>query len=376
MDALCVLEQRQDRQEAFWAWVDQKVRGLVRDLAEMALRVEMEARVQAGWNERTQRRRGYRNGFYRRRVNTPHGPLSIRVPRCRKGGLDCSAVFDRYERRIRSVDRIVRHAYLLGTATRATAQLAEQIFGDSLSHQTVSRVMRWLDEQLLRHRRQPIRPWYPVVFIDGMHVDVVGQDQMVMLVVGQTLDGRKQVLDFCLSAGEQCTELLWDLRRRGLENVELFVSDDAGAIRAAVQGVYPEVPWQSCSLHRLWTLRETVCHEPFRNAILREAARIFRCPSLPAALDAAQHWARRWRPQAPYAVQRFLDRLQDSLMFYTLPKEWWRRARTNNAVERLIRTLRIRLRPMGCFQHNHAAQRAVFGQLLRWHLIPKVTHTT
>ena len=67
--------------------------------------------------------------------------------------------------------------------------------------------------------------------------------------------------------------------------------------------------------------------------------------------------------------------LQDSLTFYTLAKRWWRRTRTNNAVERLIRTLRMRLHPMGCFHDEAAVERAVFGQLLRWHLIPKLTHS-
>ena len=63
-------------------------------------------------------------------------------------------------------------------------------------------------------------------------------------------------------------------------------------------------------------------------------------------------------------------------MFYELPEGWWRKARTTNPVERLIRTLRLRLRPMGTFYNVAAAERALFGQLLRWHLIPEITQTT
>ena len=70
-----------------------------------------------------------------------------------------------------------------------------------------------------------------------------------------------------------------------------------------------------------------------------------------------------------------MDGLGDSLVFYTLPKTWWRRARTNNPLELLIRTLRQRLRPMGCFHDEAAIERAVFGQLLRWHKI-KLTHNS
>jgi transposase-like protein len=70
-----------------------------------------------------------------------------------------------------------------------------------------------------------------------------------------------------------------------------------------------------------------------------------------------------------------MEGLSDSLSFYNLPIWWWKRARTNNPLERLIKTLRQRLRPMGCFYDDSAIERAVFGQLLRWHKI-KLTHNT
>jgi len=365
---------REERQEAFWAFADAMVERLLVALAEHALEAEMDRHVAAGWNERTSARRGYRNGCYRRKLTTPHGRLEIKVPRCREGNFDCSSVFDRYQRRITDVARILRHAYLLGASTRGTAELAEQIFGGCLSHQTVSRLMRWLDGQLAAWRDQRIDPIYKVVYIDGMHVDVVGGDRIVVLVAGQRDDGQLDVLGFCVSTGEQCGELLKDLRRRGLEGVELFVSDKSTGIRSALEAAYPEVAWQSCTFHRLSALRATVGPTEFRDLMVVEAACIFRCPSRQAAGDAAAAWALRWRAKAPSAVQTFMDGLEDSLMFYNLPQVWWRRTRTNNPLERLIRTLRQRLDPMGCLHDDPAVERAVFGQLARWHKV-KLTHS-
>jgi len=373
MDGLCVTDGRQDRQEAFWTWANQQVCRLVVGLAEKLLEWLLQEHLAAGWNERSPARRGYRNGHYRRWLTTPYGPVQLKIPRCRGSGPDCSAVFDRYQRRIADVARILRHAYLLGTSTRGTAELAEQVFGGSLSHQTVSRLLRWLDEQLAAYRNQPVADVYRVVYIDGMHLDVRGQDRMMMLVMGMTDAEDKDVLGFCPSTGEQCAELLWDVRRRGLQSVELFVSDESGAIRSAVAEVYPESAWQSCTLHRLMGLWERIGPTDYRKAMVRQAARIFRAGSKLAAWEIAHRWAARWRTQAPWAVQWFLDGLGDSLMFYTLPKAWWRRARTNNPLERVIRTLRQRLRPMGCFHDEAAAERAVFGQLARWHLLPELT---
>ncbi len=363
------------RQEAFWTWIDGMVRRLVGELAERMLELEMEAHLQAGWNQRAEARQGYRNGHYRRRLMTPHGVLQVNIPRCRSGPLDSSTVFDRYQRRITDVDRILRHAYLLGSSTRGTAELAEQIFGGTVSHQTISKLTRWLDERLAAWRSELIAPVYTIVYVDGMHVDIVGGDRMVMLICGQRADGELDVLGFSVSRGERCVDLLADLRRRGLEGVELFVSDGSGAIRSAFEQVYPEVAWQSCTFHRLQTLRTNVGATDCRDLMVAEAGCIFRCPSRPVAMDAAVAWAKRWKPVAAWAVQQFMDRLSESLTFYNLPKVWWKRARTNNPMERQIRTLRQRLRPMGCFHDEPAIERAVFGQLLRWHKI-KLTHNT
>jgi putative transposase len=363
------------RQVLFWSWIDQAVRRLVAELAEKLLQLQMDAYLQAGWNQRTPNRLGYRNGYYLRGLTTPHGLVNLRVPRCRDRRFDSSVVFDRYQRRIKDVERILRHAYLLGASTRGLSELAEQIFGGSVSHQTIARLMRWLDGQLSLWRSGAIRPAYPVVYIDGMHVDMVGSDRMVMLVAGMREDMVLEVLGFCVSTGEQCCELLEDLRRRGLEQVSLFVSDDSPAIRSALEQVYPLSAWQNCTFHRLSGLRRTIGSTNYRDRMVADAACIFRCESFDAALDVAGSWRQRWQQVDPWAVEKFLYGLRDSLRFYDLPKCWWKRLRTNNPLERLIKTLRSRLNPMGCFHDEPAIERAVFGQLLRWHKI-KLTHNT
>jgi putative transposase len=361
------------RQGFFWNWIDQRVRTLVAGLIEAALELLVQEQLQAGWNQRTEQRQGYRNGYRRRQLMTPHGVLALDVPRLRKGTFDPSLIFERCQRRVADVERVLRHAYLVGVSTRDTARLAEQIFGGVLSHQTISRLMRWLDDQLTLWKAQPINPVYAVVYIDGMHVHMQGADRNVMLVAGRRDDGVMEVLGFSVSTGEQCRDLLSNLRQRGLDNVRLFVSDESGPIRSALQWVYPEVPWQHCVFHRLAQLRKDIGVTDYRDRMLAEAACIFRCPSREAALEAAGAWGMRWHEQAPVATAHFLEDIADSVNFYELPMTWWKRVRTNNPLERLIRTLRQRLRPMGTFANEPAIERAVFGQLLRRHKI-KLTH--
>jgi len=139
--------------------------------------------------------------------------------------------------------------------------------------------------------------------------------------------------------------------------------------------VYLEVPWQYCIFHRLAQLRRDIGATDYRDRMVAEAAGVFRCPSRGAALDAAGLWRQRWHRTDPVAVTHFLEDLCHSVSFYDLPMNWWKRVRTNNPLERLIRTLRQRLRPMGCCHDEAAIERPVFEQLLRKHKI-KLTHST
>ena len=70
--------------------------------------------------------------------------------------------------------------------------------------------------------------------------------------------------------------------------------------------------------------------QAFWTLVDQQAACLFRCPSRLAAKEQAIAWANRWRAHAPLAVQQFMIDLSNSLTFYDLPKELWKRARTNN----------------------------------------------
>lgn len=132
-------------QEVFWTWINESVRRTVVDLAQKAMELIRDSRLEAGWNQRNAGRRGYRNGYYRRWLTTPHGAVKLRVPRCRRGGLDTAAVFERYQRRIKDVERILRHAYLLGCCPHIL--LSQDSSGGSIGRANLRRLCQPSDRQ-------------------------------------------------------------------------------------------------------------------------------------------------------------------------------------------------------------------------------------
>jgi transposase-like protein len=76
---------------------DEALRALLQATVQEVLEAEMDEALGAAKGERTCERRGYRSGYYGRKLTTRIGTLELRVPQDR-GGLFRTEVFSRYQR--------------------------------------------------------------------------------------------------------------------------------------------------------------------------------------------------------------------------------------------------------------------------------------
>ena len=92
----------------------------VRIAIETAVHEELCAALGARSYERSDERRGYRNGTKARALTGPSGPVVLTVPRARLFGATewTSTILPRYQRRLHSVNEAIVATYLAG-ATRA-----------------------------------------------------------------------------------------------------------------------------------------------------------------------------------------------------------------------------------------------------------------
>jgi transposase-like protein len=70
---------------------------LLEPMLNQLVQAEMTEHLEAKPGERTDSRRGYRNGTYERKLTTRVGTLELEVPRDREGTFD-TALFQRYQR--------------------------------------------------------------------------------------------------------------------------------------------------------------------------------------------------------------------------------------------------------------------------------------
>src|SRR5688572_5611361 len=90
--------------------IRQMLQSQLTEAVEALLEEELEGVLGSGWYQRSERRRGYRNGTIRRRVTTAAGTRELKVPRARlksnrsDTGEFRSELLPRYARRMHQID--------------------------------------------------------------------------------------------------------------------------------------------------------------------------------------------------------------------------------------------------------------------------------
>jgi len=113
-----------------------------------------------------------RNGTRAKTVLTEHsGPVQIDVPRDRAGTFEPQIVRKR-QRRLSGVDEVVLSLYAKGLTTGEISAHFTEIYGASVSKETISRITDKVLEEMQDWASRPLDETYAAVFIDAIVVKV------------------------------------------------------------------------------------------------------------------------------------------------------------------------------------------------------------
>ena len=346
----------------------QKMREALKATLEGAIHAELVGYLRAKPHERTEGRFDYRNGTYRRGLVTSYGYLGmLEVPRCRKKGFK-TKVFRCYQRRWKEVDEYIQGIFIAGVSTRETGLVLKKLMDYKPSASTVSAVIKLLDPAVKQFHRQPLTDSYRYLFLDGVWVKVSGYKvvkKVLLIAYGVKHDGTREIIDYRLALSESEREwggFLSDLYRRGLtgDTLKLLIIDGGKGLRAAVDMVYPHIGIQRCWVHKLRNVSLRL-RARYREACLAQAKKIYAAKCHREALARLRSWVRRWQIDAPEAVVCLKKDIEELLTFFGENQKLWIKLRTTNAIERTIRELRKRIRPMCSFANNPSCDRIVYA---------------
>jgi putative transposase len=339
---------------------------IVERVLQELLEAEMTQHIGAAPHERTNARKGHRNGYKPRTLRTRVGTLNLLVPQDRQGTFS-TRLFSRYQRNEKALVLALMEMYLEGVSTRKVKEVTEELCGTSFSKSLVSSLAGSLDSELeaWRMRRLEAKA-YPYLFVDARYekirVDGRVVSQGVLIVSGVRDDGYREILGVEVADTEsEATyhELFRSLKGRGLSGVELLVSDDHGGLKAAIARHFQGASHQRCQVHYVRNLLGMVSYAS-RKELGADLRAIFAAPAREQALQLASSVAGKWREKGNEKVACHVEEhLEECLTCLSFPESHRRRIRTTNGLERLNQEVKRRRRVVRIFPNPRACLRLV-----------------
>jgi putative transposase len=322
--------------------------------------------------ERSPDRMGQRNGYRERQWDTRVGTIELQVPRVRDGSYFPSLLEPR-RRAERALIAVIQEAYVQGVSTRRVDDLVQSLGLRGVSKSQVSKLCQELDAEVERFRTRKLEGPYPYVWLDSTFVKARDQgrvvSQAVVIAIGVRATGEREVLGVDVGPSEDGAfwlQFLRSLISRGLNGVQLVVSDAHEGLKAAIAAVLQGASWQRCRVH---FLRNMLALVP-KSAAQMVGATIRTVFVQPDAAGAHEQWrkvANSLRDRFP-RVAVLMDEAEEDVLAYTaFPSEHWRQIWSNNPLERLNKEIKRRTNVVGIFPNPAAVIRLVGAVLAEQH---------
>lgn len=361
---------RQVAHDTFRAFVQEQVRNAIRATFIDILEEEVTQFVGADRYERTETRRDRRAGHRTRTLGTTAGVIDdLPVPRTRSGFH--TQLFDHYQRRMREVDALMRDMFVSGVSQQTVGTGVEQVTGSAPSPSTVSRVFHTLEEEFAVWQQRKLPKRYVYAFADGTYFSVMyqgpGQKMPILALIGIGEDGQRELIAFTTGARENQAaweDLLDDIKARGVEQIDLWVSDGHQAMLNAIALKLPTSKRQRCVRHKMENVLSHV-PEKQRAAVRAELRAIFYQSSRAQAEQVTAAFSVKYEQHYPSAIACLKRDWEACLTFYDYPEQHWVSMRTSNVIERMFEEVKKRRKKMAAAFRNEGSCLRLFYAVVR-----------
>jgi putative transposase len=335
----------------------------VQAFVQKAIEEEFRKFIGADEGQRTEERKGYRNGTYPRQLKTRVGSLSLNVCRDRDGEFK-TELFERYQRSEKALVLGIIEMYLWGVSTRNIEGIIEPLCGFSVSKSQVSELAGRLDYDLNLWRTRPLTGEYMYLMFDARYEKVRENGQVIskgfVVAVGIMPGGEREILGTWMinsesyEAWDGCLKELMD---RGLKGVKYVVSDDNKGLRGAIAKHFQGIIWQRCQVHFMRNFIGKLSQAEKNEGIglLKE---VFAATTKEEAKNRLGRVAEFLRRRKKDNVWIWLEEsIEETLAVLDLPIEHRKKMKSTNMLERFNQELKRRSRVVRIFPNEQSCLR-------------------
>jgi len=306
-----------------------------------------------------------RNGSSKKTLRSDHGPLDIEVPRDRAGEFE-PAIVPKYQREFKGFDDKILSMYSRGMTTREIAAHLKEIYGTDVSPELISRATDSVKELLDEWRSRTLEPFYPVLFLDALVINVKEDSHIVKksiyLALAIRLDGQKELLGLWIDQSEGAKfwlGILNELHNRGIQDILIAAVDGLTGFPEAINAVFPMTEVQLCIVHMV---RNSLKFVPYkdRKTVAKDLKAIYLSSDEESAVAALDAFAKKWDTKYPMIARSWRSRWPEVIPFLKFPMAIRKVIYTTNAIESVNYSIRKITRNRQSFPTTDSALKLVF----------------
>jgi len=307
-----------------------------------------------------------RNGTRAKTVLThASGQVELAVPRDREGTFE-PVIVKKRQRRLTEVDEIVLSLYARGLTTGEIAAHFDQIYGASVSKETISRITDKVIEEMQAWSTRPLQEVYAAIFIDAIVVKVRdGQvaNRPIYAAIGVSLAGEKDVLGLWAGTGGEGAKfwmsVLTDLRNRGIKDTFFVVCDGLKGLPEVVGHVWPLSTVQTCIIHLIRNTFRLSSRKDW-DALKHDVKPIYTAVNAEAARSALEELTEKWGNKYGAIIRLWNNAWEEFIPFLDYDVEIRTVLCSTNAIESLNARYRRAVKARGHFPTEQAAMKCLY----------------
>ena len=241
----------------------------------------------------------------------------------------------------------------------------------TLKKSQVSEICKSIKDAVDEFMNAPITGLWPYLYLDATYLKVRENNRVVskaaLIAIGVNDQGERRVLGLQIADSE--ASIFWktfldSLKGRGLEGIELVISDAHTGLKEAIASYFLGASWQRCWVH---FMRNILSHTSKKSGleVLPHLKSIMAFKTSESRRKAWVQVKETLAEKHPKIAEMMDEAMEEVLAHTHFPEEHWRKIYTSNPIERLNKEIKRRTNCVGIFPNDDALTRLIGSILIQ-----------